>query len=319
MHQGGGTLRSVLGDLRVRRRRLRVRAARPACIASSSTSGAQYWLSIECAGGVGPLKQWRNDVGQLRMDAPYSHRDFKRPTFVGPARRGHPHRRGQARRRVPRLRAGRPRRSTSSAGTARSIRGRSRSSTSSRACRRCTCRRRGTARSPRAARSSAASCRGRSTSTPTRSRARIRTRRSTATSSSSTARGNFTSRKGVGPGSISHHPAGIPHGPHPGAYESSIGTKAHRRARGHARHLRAAVTDGGRARRRGSRLSRQLSLTLLRERQSRIEERLPPAAPRTTICGAMSQRTPAQSVRAAKPRAASRPGASRCPERAEQR
>ena len=38
--------------------------------------------------------------------------------------------------------------------------------------------------------------------------------------------GNFTSRKGVGPGSISHHPAGIPHGPHPGAYEASIGSKA---------------------------------------------------------------------------------------------
>ena len=27
----------------------------------------------------------------------------------------------------------------------------------------------------------------------------------------------------MGPGSISHHPAGIPHGPHPGAYEASIG------------------------------------------------------------------------------------------------
>jgi len=39
-------------------------------------------------------------------------------------------------------------------------------------------------------------------------------------------RGNFTSRKGVGPGSVSHHPAGIPHGPHPGAYEGSIGSKA---------------------------------------------------------------------------------------------
>ncbi len=36
--------------------------------------------------------------------------------------------------------------------------------------------------------------------------------------------GNFTSRRGVGPGSLSHHPAGIPHGPHPGAYERSIGT-----------------------------------------------------------------------------------------------
>lgn len=38
-------------------------------------------------------------------------------------------------------------------------------------------------------------------------------------------RGNFTSRRGVGPGSLSLHPAGISHGPHPGAYEGSIGTK----------------------------------------------------------------------------------------------
>jgi homogentisate 1,2-dioxygenase len=38
-------------------------------------------------------------------------------------------------------------------------------------------------------------------------------------------RGNFTSRRGVGPGSISHHPAGLLHGPHPGAYEASIGVR----------------------------------------------------------------------------------------------
>lgn len=37
-------------------------------------------------------------------------------------------------------------------------------------------------------------------------------------------RGNFTSRRGVGPGSISLHPAGVAHGPHPGAYEKSIGS-----------------------------------------------------------------------------------------------
>lgn len=37
-------------------------------------------------------------------------------------------------------------------------------------------------------------------------------------------KGNFTSRRGVGPGAISMHPAGIPHGPHPGAYEGSIGS-----------------------------------------------------------------------------------------------
>lgn len=39
-------------------------------------------------------------------------------------------------------------------------------------------------------------------------------------------RGNFTSRRGVGPRAVSLHPAGIPHGPHPGAYEASIGTKS---------------------------------------------------------------------------------------------
>lgn len=37
--------------------------------------------------------------------------------------------------------------------------------------------------------------------------------------------GDFTSRRGVGPGSISVHPSGVPHGPHPGAYEQSIGAR----------------------------------------------------------------------------------------------
>lgn len=37
--------------------------------------------------------------------------------------------------------------------------------------------------------------------------------------------GDFMSRNDVSPGNISLHPAGIPHGPHPGAYERSIGQK----------------------------------------------------------------------------------------------
>jgi homogentisate 1,2-dioxygenase len=37
--------------------------------------------------------------------------------------------------------------------------------------------------------------------------------------------GNFTSRKGIEQYSISFHPAGIPHGPHPEKYEDSIGVK----------------------------------------------------------------------------------------------
>jgi homogentisate 1,2-dioxygenase len=36
-------------------------------------------------------------------------------------------------------------------------------------------------------------------------------------------KGNFTSRKGIDSGSISHHPNGTMHGPHPGAYEESMG------------------------------------------------------------------------------------------------
>ncbi|MDJ0592123.1 MAG: homogentisate 1,2-dioxygenase [Pleurocapsa sp. MO_226.B13] len=35
--------------------------------------------------------------------------------------------------------------------------------------------------------------------------------------------GNFMSRKGIERGSITLHPSGIPHGPHPGKYEDSIG------------------------------------------------------------------------------------------------
>ena len=35
----------------------------------------------------------------------------------------------------------------------------------------------------------------------------------------------FMSREGIEFGSITHHPDGIPHGPHPGRYEASIGQK----------------------------------------------------------------------------------------------
>jgi homogentisate 1,2-dioxygenase len=48
----------------------------------------QRWLGIECLGGVDVPRQYRNDIGQLRMDAPYSHRDFRSPRFVGPRDEG---------------------------------------------------------------------------------------------------------------------------------------------------------------------------------------------------------------------------------------
>ncbi|MCO6432551.1 MAG: homogentisate 1,2-dioxygenase [Deltaproteobacteria bacterium] len=37
--------------------------------------------------------------------------------------------------------------------------------------------------------------------------------------------GDFMSRKGIKSGSFTHHPAGLPHGPHPGTVEKSIGAK----------------------------------------------------------------------------------------------
>jgi homogentisate 1,2-dioxygenase len=37
--------------------------------------------------------------------------------------------------------------------------------------------------------------------------------------------GNFTSRRGIESESISLHPQGVTHGPHPGTYERSVGTR----------------------------------------------------------------------------------------------
>ncbi len=37
--------------------------------------------------------------------------------------------------------------------------------------------------------------------------------------------GDFMSRNDIAPGYLTLHPGGIPHGPHPGAYERSIGKK----------------------------------------------------------------------------------------------
>jgi homogentisate 1,2-dioxygenase len=45
-------------------------------------------LSIECKRGLDLPKQFRNPIGQLRMDAPYCHRDFRAPVFFGPLDEG---------------------------------------------------------------------------------------------------------------------------------------------------------------------------------------------------------------------------------------
>src|SRR5690606_38690726 len=44
----------------------------------------QYWLSIECLGTLEIPRSYLNAAGQLKLDAPYSHRDFRVPEFQPP-------------------------------------------------------------------------------------------------------------------------------------------------------------------------------------------------------------------------------------------
>lgn len=222
VHEGGGLLRSVLGDLRFTAGDY-VYVPRGLLHRFLLDEGPQWWLSMELRGGVGPLKQFRNEVGQLRMDAPYSHRDFKVPEFVGPSDEG--------------LRTILVKRSDAFSGFA-------------------------FAESPLDVVGWDGTIypwafpilnfqpRVSSVHLPPTWHGTFAGRGALICSFVPRpvdfhpeaipcpyphasvdcdefifyCRGNFTSRKGVGPGSISHHPMGIPHGPHPGAYERSIGT-----------------------------------------------------------------------------------------------
>jgi len=221
--QGGGTLRSPLGDLRFEALDyLFVPRGLPHRILPDERP--QYWMTIECAGGFGLPRQWRNEVGQLRMDAPYTHRDFRRPVFEGPrdepvrdlvVKRGGAFHGFRAQHSLldvvgwdgavypwafPILRfqprVGLVHLPPTWHGTF-----------ATRGALICSFVPRPLDFHPQAIPCpyphSSVSC----------------------DEIIFYCRGNFTSRKGVGPGSISHHPAGIAHGPHPGAYEDSIGAK----------------------------------------------------------------------------------------------
>jgi homogentisate 1,2-dioxygenase len=82
VREGRGTVRSLLGDL----------AFGPGdyvgiprgILYRMLIDSACDLLLIESSGTIGIPAQWRNPVGQLRMDAPYCHRDFRRPEFRGP-------------------------------------------------------------------------------------------------------------------------------------------------------------------------------------------------------------------------------------------
>lgn len=79
VHRGGGVLRSLLGDVSFAQGDY-VFVPR-GLLHRFLPSGPQHWLWFSLTGGLHLPTQWRNAVGQLRMDAPYSHRDFKRPAL----------------------------------------------------------------------------------------------------------------------------------------------------------------------------------------------------------------------------------------------
>jgi homogentisate 1,2-dioxygenase len=86
--EGRGILRSALGDLAfgpgdyvfVPKGLLHRYVLEP--------SASLHVLTLEFPGGVGIPSRFRNPAGQLRMDAPYCHRDFERPRFRGPLDEG---------------------------------------------------------------------------------------------------------------------------------------------------------------------------------------------------------------------------------------
>ena len=221
VHRGGGTLRSIVGDLHFAQGDY-VYVPR-GLLHRFLPEGEQHWLWFNMTGGVHVPKQWRNEVGQLRMDAPYSHRDFKRPQFVPP--------RDEEIRGMLVRKSGRwhgfeledsPLDVVGWDGTVY----------------------------PWAFPILNFQPRVSSVHLPPTWHGTFAARGALICSfvprpvdfhpeaipcpypHSSThcdeiifyCDGNFTSRRGVGPGSISHHPMGLPHGPHPGSYERSIGT-----------------------------------------------------------------------------------------------
>jgi homogentisate 1,2-dioxygenase len=224
IHAGGGTLRSAFGDLRFGE-------GDYVCVPKGvlhrflpDAGQTQYWLSIECLGGLSLLRQFRNETGQLRMDAPYNHRDFRAPSFTGPSDEGLRHllvkRQGAFHGYVQRespldvigwdgtvypwafpILAFQPR--VSSVHLPPTWHG----TFGARGALICSFVPRPLDFGP-----DAIPCPYPHASVDCDEFIFY-------------ARGNFTSRRGVGPGSISHHPAGVMHGPHPGAYEASVGVQ----------------------------------------------------------------------------------------------
>lgn len=78
VHEGAGLLSSELGDLRFGRQDY-VWIPRGLVHRIRFDAGKVHVMWMECRGGLEVPGNFRNPWGQLKMDAPYSHRDFRRP------------------------------------------------------------------------------------------------------------------------------------------------------------------------------------------------------------------------------------------------
>jgi homogentisate 1,2-dioxygenase len=88
VHEGRGFLRSPFGDLHYEALDY-VAVPKGTLYRFVPDAGEeQAMLTLELFAGFGLPRAYRNELGQLRMDAPYSHRDFKRPEFRGPLDEG---------------------------------------------------------------------------------------------------------------------------------------------------------------------------------------------------------------------------------------
>lgn len=88
IHRGKGVLRSVLGDVAFSEQDYVFvpRGIKHRFILEDDTP--QWWIAFECRKDFYLPKQWRTQNGQFRMDAPFCHRDFRKPEFMGPMDEG---------------------------------------------------------------------------------------------------------------------------------------------------------------------------------------------------------------------------------------
>jgi len=87
VQQGGGSLVSGFGHLTFRAGDY-VFIPKGVIHRITLSEEPQHWLECRLAAEFALPRQYLNDCGQLRMDAPYSHRDFRKPTFAGPLDEG---------------------------------------------------------------------------------------------------------------------------------------------------------------------------------------------------------------------------------------